>query len=226
MPPIDMTNPEKIKFFIENYEKTARLRMRWNNLYSDKLQKAATLTREERGYRVEDVLKETMAGGLPTITRDNISGARNKRKVPLRDAAYIPGIKDMRKGHSIVDVGLADPKEDPTVVRPDTDLKPDPKMRPVNPKHSRLIYKGLPNFGREVYLRERNKMAPEEKYYFLETTGWEYGWRLHDSYFGRHAPQYGRVWLLTRGSASRSGPQPDPDHYQTIKLPGPDKCNM
>ncbi|CAH0687801.1 unnamed protein product [Spodoptera exigua] len=226
MPPIDMTNPDTIKFFIENYEKTARLRMKWNNLYWDKLNQAATLTREEKGYWIEDVLKKTMAEGLPTITRDNTSGARNKRKKPIRDAVFIPGINDMKKGHSIVDVGLADPKKDPTVERPDTDLKPDPVMRPINPKHKKLIYKGLPNFGREVYLKERTRIAPEDKYYFRECSGWEYGWRLQDSYFSRHVPQYGRVWLLTRDAASRSGPQPDPDHYQTIKLPGPDKCNM
>lgn len=224
MPVIDITNPDVIKFLIENYEKTAYLRMRWNFLNRDKLKQTATLNREEKGYYVTDVLKETMAAGMITITRDHESGARNRRKTPIRDTTHIPAIADMRKGHSIVDVGLGTVEEDPRLGRPDTDLHIDPVMRPINPKQKRIIYKGIPEFGRVAYIKSRNKIAPEDKYYFNQSMGWTYGWRLKDSFFGRHAPKFGRVWHLTHGTRSRSGPHPDPDHYREVEVPGPNKC--
>uniref|UniRef100_A0A2A4K2X3 Sperm microtubule inner protein 1 C-terminal domain-containing protein n=1 Tax=Heliothis virescens TaxID=7102 RepID=A0A2A4K2X3_HELVI len=224
MPPLDLTNPDIMRFFIENYEKASRLRLRWNHLHGEKLAQAATLNRDAKGYFVTDVLKETMAAGINTITRDSISGAQNRRKKPIRDGTHIPAVADMRKGHSIVDVGLGDPKKDPRLSRPDTDLTIDPIMRPIDPKQKQLIYKGLPHFGRLAYIKQRNRIAPEDKYYFRESSGWTYGWRLADSCFGRHAPTFGRIWLLTRDTASRSGPQPDPDHYKAVELPGPRKC--
>ncbi|CAD0202209.1 unnamed protein product [Chrysodeixis includens] len=224
MPAIDITNPDVIKFLTENYEKTTHLRMRWNQVHGQKLKKAATLNREEKGYFEKDVLEKCVNLGMATITRDHFTGAGNKRKKPIRDGLHIPGIADLRKGHSIIDVGLGDAKEDPRLAQPDTDLRRGPVMRPINPKEEALIYKGIPHFGRRVYMKSRLRMAPEEKYYFRETTGWECGWRLRDSYFAGHGPAHGRVWHLTRGSLSRSGPQPDPDYYKELEKRGATKC--
>lgn len=217
MPLLDLNNPDVIKFLTQTYEKTARLRMKWNNIHGDKLKKAATLNREEKGYFEQDVLENAIISGMATITRDTISGKVNKRKTAIRDGVHIPGIADLRKGHSIIDVGLGDAEEDPRLARPDTDLSGDPVMRPVDPEEKNIIYEGIPHFGREVYMKSRSQIAPEKKYYLRETSGWEYGWRLRDSYFSGHAPTYGRVWHLSRGSMSRSGPQPDPDHYKDVQ---------
>lgn len=85
------------------------------------MQHTATLQREEKGYYVTDVLKETMAAGMDTITTDHLPGAQNKRKKPIRDAIHIVALADLKKGHSIVDVGLGDAK-DPRLDRPDTDI--------------------------------------------------------------------------------------------------------
>lgn len=98
-------------------------------------------------------------------------------------------------------------------------------MRPVDPKHREIIYKSIPQFGREVYLKNRSKIAPEDRYYFRQSVGLTYGWRLNDSFFDRHRPQYGRVWHLTRDSASRSGPQPDPEHYTEMIFEGANACH-
>ncbi|XP_075979497.1 uncharacterized protein LOC142978806 [Anticarsia gemmatalis] len=215
MPLIDITNPDIIKFLVENYDKTARLRMKWNTIYGDKLKQAATLNKEEKGYYETDVLKAAMVAGMPTITRDTISGSRNRRLVAIRDCVHIPAVADMRKGHSIVDVGLGDPKEDPRLARPDTDLSIDPVMRPIDPKQKQIIYKPIPFYGRKVYLKNRSKMSPESKYYLSQSSNWDYGWRLGDSYFGRSAPKFGRVWRLKRDMASRSGPHPDPQYYRS-----------
>ncbi|CAB3244718.1 unnamed protein product [Arctia plantaginis] len=224
MPLIDITNPDVIKFLVESYDKTARLRMKWNSLYGEKLKEAATLQREEKGYFETDVLKEAMAAGMLTITRDHKSGFRNRRQTPIRDGLFIPTTAHLRKGHSIVDIGIGDPKDDPRLSRPDTDLHTDPIMRPIDPKQNAIIYKGIPYFGRKVYLKSRHKMLPENKFYFTQSGSTEHGWRLKDSYFSKNSPQYARVCRLTRDVMSRSGPHPDPPHYGSSDEPTNQKC--
>lgn len=224
MPLIDITNPDIIKFLIESYDKTTRLRIKWNRVHADKLKHAAVLQRPEKGYHELTIVHDTMAAGMPTIERDHVIARTNRRRKAIRDAIHVPGIANLRRGHSIPEVGLGDPKEDPRLAKPDTDLSIDPKMRPIDPKQKEIVYKEIPVFGREVYLKSRNKMSPEKKYYFRESSGCEYGWRLSDSYFMRNAPTYGRVWRLTRGDKSRTGPQPDPYYYNSSDIPGPSKC--
>ncbi|CAH0687799.1 unnamed protein product [Spodoptera exigua] len=214
MPLIDINNPETIKFLVETYEKTARLRMKWNTIHADKLNLAATLQREEKGYQDIDVTKAIMELGMPEVTRGNINDARNRRLKHILDCKHVPGIDSLKKGHSIVDVELGNPKDDPKLARSDTDLSIDPVMRPVDPEQRKIIYKGRPYFGREVYLNKRCKaQLPEDRYYFAETSSWMYGWRLKDSSLKTTGPQHGRVWRLAR-EVSHSGPAPDPIHYQ------------
>lgn len=224
MPLIDITNPDIIKFLVENYDKTARLRMKWNNLNADKLKLAATLTREEKGYCENDVLKANMSGGMPAISRDHIVAGYNRRRTPIRDGSVRPLVKDFRRGHSIVDVGLGDPIEDPRLALSAAGKALDPIMRPVDPEQKDIIYKGIPDNGRLVYLKSRSRMKPETKYYFKECSGWGYGWRLNDSFFNKRGPCRGRVWRLARDVKSRTGPYPDPPHYKDSDIPGPSKC--
>lgn len=224
MPLIDITKPEVIKFLVEANEKTDRLRMRWNNLYGQRLKKAAEFHKAPKGNFVEDVLKEEMVVGMLATTRDHISSTRNRRVRPRTDINKVLGISEIKTGYTISGVGLCDPKDDPGLIRPDDDFSIDPIMRPVDPEQTELIHKGVPNFGSHYYLKVRSKMDPEKKYYFHECSSWEYGWRMRDSYFGRHAPAYGRNRLLTRDGMSRSGPQPDPDHYKWPEQPGVQKC--
>ncbi|KAJ8718476.1 hypothetical protein PYW08_002713 [Mythimna loreyi] len=223
MPLMDISNPYIIKFLVENYDKTARLRMRWNKLHREKLIKAATLQREEKGYSELDVMKTALEAGMPAASRDYTSGSRNRRLKPISDNSIVQGVAHMNKGHSIVDVGLGDPEDDPKLARPDTDVSLDPVMRPIDPNQKAILYKGRPFFGREVYLKKRSAIPPEDKYYFAESSGWYYGWRLKDSYFGkRQKAQHGCVYRLTR-ERSRSGPNPDPDHYKNPAYEG-GKC--
>ncbi|XP_059055738.1 uncharacterized protein LOC131849640 [Achroia grisella] len=224
MPLIDITNPDVIKFLIESYDKTARLRMKWNHVHGEKMKKAASLTREEKGYYETDVLKESMVVGMTTITRDNAVASSNRRLRPIRDGVHIPRTRVLKRGHSITDVGLGNAEIDPRLTRPSTDLSIDPIMRPVDPKQYEIIYKDIPVFGRNAYLKSRCRIPPEQKYYFRECSGWEYGWRLTDSYFNRNAPKCGRIWRLTYDIKSRTGPHPDPKHYQDSDLPGVAKC--
>lgn len=224
MPLIDITNPKVIRFLTEATEKTDRLRMRWNDLYGQRLKKAAEFVGEQKGYYESDVIKEEMVTGMLATTRDHISSTRNRRTKRLTDLDQVLGISEFKKRYSIPEIGLGDPKDDPRLGRPDDDFSIDPVMRPVDPDQTELIHKGVPNFGREYYLKVRSKMDPEEKYYFDTCTSWEYGWRMGDSFFGRHAPSYRRNYLLTQDGMSRTGPQPDPDHYKWPEQPGPQKC--
>lgn len=224
MPLIDITNPKVIIFLIENYEKENRLRLNWIHKNWESIQQAATLAREPTNYYETDVIASGIVSGLATVTRDHIVSGHNRRRVPIRDGTLIPGIKHLRRGNSIVDVGLGDPKEDPRLARPDEDLTFDPVMRPVDPELKSVIYKPKPENGREQYLVKRSRISPENKYYFAESSGFEYGWRLKDSAL-RQKPVYGRCWHLTRALRSRVGPQPDPTHYKSSELPGVNKCS-
>ncbi|XP_050665845.1 uncharacterized protein LOC126966013 [Leptidea sinapis] len=223
MPLIDITNPAVIIFLIENYEKENRLRLNWIHKHRKQIEEAATLHREPKNYYETDVIAHNMVEGMATITRDHVVAGYNRRKVPLRDAPFIPGVKNLRRGHSIVDVGLGDVKDDPRLGRADTDLSTDPVMRPIEPEVTGIIYKPKPEFGRVQYLAKRSKIDPEKRYYFAETGNFEYGWRMKDTKM-HQKPLYGRCWHLTRALRSRVGPQPDPPHYKSSDLPGPSSC--
>ncbi|CAH0400843.1 unnamed protein product [Chilo suppressalis] len=223
MPLLDITNPAVIIFLKENYEKENRLRLNWTNKHREAIQHAATLNREPTGYFETDVIAHNMKEGMTTITRDHVVAGYNRRKVPLRDGKFITGGDNLRQGHSIADVKLGDPKEDPRLARPSKDLSLDPPMRPVKPELKEVIYKSKPEYGRDEYLKKRSKMWPENRFYFAECSNWEYGWRMGDSELCQK-PLYGRCWHLTRTLRSRVGPQPDPLHYKSSDLPGSSKC--
>ncbi|XP_028176313.1 uncharacterized protein LOC114364374 [Ostrinia furnacalis] len=223
MPLLDITNPAVIIFLKENYEKENRLRLNWIHKHKASIQQAATLTREPTNYFESDVTAHNMVEGMATITRDHIVAGYNRRKVPIRDGTFIPGVANLRHGHSVVDIGLGDPKVDPRLVRPNTDLNTDPIMRPVDPKITEIFYKSKPDYGRMEYLNKRGKVLPERRFYFAECSNWEYGWRMGDSVL-RQKPMFGRCWRLTKTLKSRVGPQPDPPHYKSSDPPGPSKC--
>ncbi|CAG9788665.1 unnamed protein product [Diatraea saccharalis] len=223
MPLLDITNPAVIIFLKENYEKENRLRLNWITKHREAIQHAATLNREPTGYYEKDVIAHNMKEGMATITRDHIVAGYNRRKVPIRDGTSIPGIAKLREGNSIADIKLGDPKEDPRLVRPPTDLRRDPIMRPINPELKEVVYKSKPEFGRVEYLKRRSKILPENRYYFSECSNWDYGWRTGDSVL-RQKPMHGRCWHLTRTLRTRVGPQPDPSHYKSSDFPGPSKC--
>ncbi|XP_038222611.1 uncharacterized protein LOC119840170 [Zerene cesonia] len=223
MPLIDITNPAIIIFLIENYEKENRLRLNWIHKHRAQIQQAATLTREPTNYFETDVIAHNMIGGMDTITRDHVVAGYNRKKVPIRDGTFIPGVKNLRHGHSIVDVGLGNTKDDPRLARPDSDLSTDPIMRPVDPEIKEILYKSKPDFGKNQYLAKRSKIWPEKRYYFAETSGFVYGWRMKDSEL-HQKPQFGRCWHLTRALRSRVGPQPDPSHYKSSDEPGRSSC--
>ncbi|PZC78155.1 hypothetical protein B5X24_HaOG202550 [Helicoverpa armigera] len=221
--PKDFSNPAVIILLKEAYDREKRLRAKWISKNREKLEKAVTLNREPTNYFEEDVAKQNMIGVLPSITLGHIAARENRKKTPLRDARTIPAAESIRHEHSIINMGLGSPSEDPRLARPDTDFKLDPIMRPVNAKLKKLLMKPRPTFGREVYLKKRTKEDPGNKYYFPECTSWDHGWRLQESSLLERAT-YGRIWQLNRSLRSRVGPQPDPEHYYPPSVPCYAKC--
>ncbi|KAI5637839.1 hypothetical protein NE865_09494 [Phthorimaea operculella] len=214
MPYNDLTEPEAIRVLIGNHEKESKLRARWNNLHENLVNRAATFKRVEKGYTETDVAKVYIEAGLAATTRDHIEAGRNRRRI-LPDRKLFPTKEDLRNDHSITNLGLGDPKEDPRLDRPKDDLIGEPFMRPVPSEEIEFIYKGLPGLARLEYLKKRNETKPEEKYYFEVTTSHDYGWRLKDSPFGKNVPKYPRLTTMKECLNSRTGMSPDPDHYKS-----------
>ncbi|KAJ8715004.1 hypothetical protein PYW08_004985 [Mythimna loreyi] len=223
MAELDITRPEVILFLNEAYEKEKRLRSYWVSKHKAQIQLAATLTREPTHYYEQDVTKHAMIEGMATITRDHKVSIRNRRKIPIRDAKSIPGIERLRHEHSLINLGVGNAKEDPRLARPDTDLSPDPVMRPIDPKTLKIFFKPKPHFGREKYLNARAKIQPEKKYYLPECVSWDHGWRMCDSKKPGKA-MYGRNWILQKTLRNRVGPARDPDHYKIPTSSGYEKC--
>nr|XP_053611890.1 uncharacterized protein LOC128676023 [Plodia interpunctella] len=209
----DKMDPELIRFMTAHQEKYIRDRLKWNNTHAETIKKATTLHRKEKGHTPYDVSKATMLAEMPAIGRDHVIESTNRRRIPIRDGTQIAGVAQLRKGHSIVDLNLGDPKEDLRLTRPDTDTSLDPLMRVMDPSQRDILYKNLPNFGKVAYLKSRSRMIPEDKYYFPECSSWEYGWRMKDSQNSKNRPSYGRDWRYVRDSISRTGAQPDPAYY-------------
>lgn len=223
MPKLDITKPETILLLTEAYEKEKRLRSYWVNNHTAQLELAATLTREPTNYFEQDVIKHNMIGGLATITRDHQDAAGYRRKKPIRDARSIPGIESIRHEHSIINLGVGNAKDDPRLARPDTDLSPDPIMRPVDAKTKTIFLKPKPHFGREKYLYERAKIIPEKRYYLPECVSWDHGWRMCDSKMAGKS-KYARSCVLQKTLNNRVGPTPDPHHYKEPGHAGFEKC--
>ncbi|GBP36573.1 hypothetical protein EVAR_34316_1 [Eumeta japonica] len=223
MPNLDYSDPAIIIFLVECFERENKLRINWMNRHWKKIQEAATLHREPTNYYETDVLTATVNAGLPALERDHAVATRNRRKIPIRDGTFIPGVDHLWKGHSIRDVGLGDPKEDPRLDRPPSDLTLDPVMRPVGKDVVDVLYKSKPEYGKRVYLKTRAKTKPENKFYFPSCSNWDYGWRLADSSL-RQKAKFPKCSRVAEALKTRVGPQPDPPHYKPADSPTSNKC--
>lgn len=207
-----VTNPAVCKFLAESYDKIERQQRKWKNQNTDKESNVAASNKDDKDcYKVDNV-KDAVVNNK-NITEELASPKRHRHVKRELEVNRVFGILEMKR-HTIPESDIRAAKDD---VRSDSD-KDTRIMRPVDPEHSNMIYKDSPSNGREHYLRVRSRMKPDEKYYYHQCSSWEYGWKLRDSYFGKHvAPTYGRSHLFTRDGMSRSGPQPDPYYYKWPK---------
>lgn len=218
--PDNTTDPLKIRILLDSYKKEAYLRSLWNRKYQDIIKDAATLKREPTNYYETDILTYLMKEVTPTVTRDYVASGHNRKRI--LENYEIPGVQYLRHGHSILDLGIGDPGEDPRLKRSIEDLSPDPVMRPVPTPTKNILFDCEPS-SRIRYLHERLKSAPEQKYYFPETTSWDYGWRLEDS-TKKSGPRYSKSGEFMKCLQNRVGAVPDPIHYEACAS-NDRKCN-
>lgn len=66
-------------------------------------------------------------------------------------------------------------------------------VRKVSHKHLHILFTDDNNQGRKLYLKERSKIPPEDRYWFKKTTAFTYGWKLPKNV---EMPEHGRLYAL------------------------------
>ncbi|XP_045483744.1 protein ATP6V1FNB-like [Harmonia axyridis] len=91
-------------------------------------------------------------------------------------------------------------------------------MQPVDPKTLKLLYAGTQRDGRKNYWNARVKIIPENRYYFPETSSFEYGWKMWNASRTMAKSRHGRREVI-REFYRRAGVGRDPDwHKEPAKL--------
>ncbi|CAK1584781.1 unnamed protein product [Parnassius mnemosyne] len=110
---------------------------------------------------------------------------------------------------------LNEPRKKPEPIPPH-DLIPseaDSFMKPVEPEILNLLHGSTEKGATERYLKERNKKAPEDKFYYRATTNWEYGWQQKQSRMPARDTNLGRCAVLRDTLYRKNNLAPDPPHY-------------
>lgn len=95
-------------------------------------------------------------------------------------------------------------------------------MRPFPVEDHKLIAKE----GRKVYLKKRNLLLPENRYYFKETTGFEHGWKMWDCAKTMEKKRHGKSAIIKQTFyRRRAGIEQDPTWYRTPIRNSPTVCN-
>ncbi|XP_054285210.1 uncharacterized protein LOC129001791 [Macrosteles quadrilineatus] len=104
-------------------------------------------------------------------------------KVPKKAAILYEELRNRRKERFKTDreiraKGLAQPKFEEE--KKEVILDP---MYPVAKEVKDTLYKGVSHDeeGRYKYLTLRNKLAPYDKFRHKDTSGWDYGWQMHET---------------------------------------------
>ncbi|CAF4825997.1 unnamed protein product [Pieris macdunnoughi] len=213
--PIDYTNPNVLKFVIENFTKENERRILWFNKNKEKILKAAEHNKPTK-YCVEDVSRANIEPCIQSLSLHHESSNVNRRRKPIRDgkinlsAKYSPRIKAKLSK----EVEMMDVKQIPNSI-----------MMPVEENVSKVLHESQPDGGRLQYLRKRARKIPEERYYFCETSNNTCGWKLNESKM-EYCHSNRRVYTYKRDVLARSGPQPDPDYYGQPLMTKNFKCSI
>ncbi|XP_012644786.1 uncharacterized protein LOC105884915 [Microcebus murinus] len=81
------------------------------------------------------------------------------------------------------------------------------EMRQVPSSTLQLLFQGISHDGqgRALYLRERHRQKPEEKFRYPILSSWEYGWHVGDAVRHTKAPAYAKVQPITKAFYTKSG---------------------
>lgn len=75
--------------------------------------------------------------------------------------------------------------------------------------------------GPAKYLRERYKEYPEDKYYLMDCTNWQYGWNIKDVELHKYY-RLPKIQIIQASFYRRGGVERDPDNYRdAVKMEAP-----
>ncbi|XP_036896669.1 protein ATP6V1FNB [Sturnira hondurensis] len=80
-------------------------------------------------------------------------------------------------------------------------------MRQVPPSTLQLLFQGISHDGqgRALYLRERHRQKPEEKFQYPVLSSWEYGWHVGDAMKDTRSSVYARSKPITQTFYIKNG---------------------
>lgn len=207
MQPPEYVDPIVNLLFAGKCEREGELRSFWFRKHHEEMvTKHACFVKDPKNYTSTDINYIALRKQMGYVTESFVEAACNKKKTPICDGRII-GIEQIKEDQIISKLGLGDSKDDPKLRRPKTDTSYDPIMRPVDPKLEEIFY-DINKKGRKEYLNKRSlDGCPEKRYYFPESSNWDYGWRLNDSK-QKQEKRYNRVEYLSRfGNHTRLGPE-------------------
>ncbi|XP_075455013.1 protein SPMIP1 [Ascaphus truei] len=142
---------QKQEFLKQIYLKEILTRINWHRRYDQ-----ASSSHTQPKPKTKDQLK------LPTITDTSLLVPEKQRKTETIKE-IVSRLQDTAEG-----------AEGQAAVTKHTE------MRPASPKTRTLLYYGTSKEeeGRYRYLKERNCLKPEDKYFYPITSSWAYGWQI------------------------------------------------
>ncbi|CAH7349071.1 Gm45521 [Phodopus roborovskii] len=81
------------------------------------------------------------------------------------------------------------------------------EMRQPTPATLKLLFQGISHDGqgRTLYLKERNRLIPEEKYKYPIVSSWEYGWHVGDAMKDSNIPAHARTHSIANTFYTKKG---------------------
>ncbi|KAM4035270.1 protein SPMIP1 [Anomaloglossus baeobatrachus] len=136
---------------------------------------------------------------------------RSKIKVKVNDHLKLPSIT-----HPNLEAKIENKKEDLEPSNSGSDQMEsstiDSQMKPVSAEARSLLYHGTSKEGkgRYRYLKLRNSLGPEEKYYYPLATSWVYGW--HVGNLVDNCPQFRRCRIVSDTFYRKNGIPTEPTY--------------
>ncbi|XP_044727265.1 protein ATP6V1FNB-like [Chrysoperla carnea] len=98
-------------------------------------------------------------------------------------------------------------------------------MKPVDPELQDIFYEANAQ-NRKLYLKLRSHIMPEDRYYFRETTGFHYGWKMrHHAKESLSSKKFGKIQIIRQSFYRRSGIGGDPEYYREPAQFSPTICS-
>ncbi|XP_047028846.1 uncharacterized protein LOC124636759 [Helicoverpa zea] len=190
--PFDYSDP-RLQLFLTERRVQDNLRcMRWFLKHKDEMiSDAAVHSAKNKHYTEEQIKKTVVEANIKVLSNQHAFSSLHRRKRVLTDSADATALNQFLMKAVVPSV-----------------------MKPVDVKHSRILYKQLASGGgRKAYLNARKYKLPEQKYHDCVTTSSVYGWALKESLVGCSAPKFRRYATFAR-ELLNSGVHMDPPHYE------------